>query len=154
MVIMRLMTGLPRLPDGDDNFYSHSTGGEHSTKYIGTEHAYNPIRENGLVLFDESAPEPITHDGLADMLFSDQFEVVFVDRHNVPKDSDTVGGLVGGAIGERALKGRFFKAMNVREIVVHPDARKLHVASYMLGKLTDQEHFGTAGLSEMVSYLA
>ena len=46
MQIMRLIEHLPRLPEGEGNLWTHNTGGEHATKFGGSEKLYNPFRRS------------------------------------------------------------------------------------------------------------
>jgi hypothetical protein len=147
---MRLIDRLPELEDGEGNLWTHNTGGEHAMKFIGSEHAYNPLRASELRRLDDSPLDPIDHEQLVDMLQGYNQEVIFVDRHNLPEGKEGARGLVAASIAERSKTGRFDKRIKVVELVVHPDLRQRQIASFMLGRAVNLEHFGSGDPTELV----
>ncbi len=128
---MRLLEVEPHLPDGKGSFWTHNTGAEHSTKFSGSEGPYNALRRE--LQPKEGVLSDITSQEMDEMLFSDKHEVIYV-YHRL--DDRQGMEMVGGAIGRRKRVGDYASRMTVKELVVAPDVRQQHVASYMLGALT------------------
>lgn len=66
---MRLSTSLPRLDQGEGNFYSHNTGGEHATKFSGLSYQMNPLFQEVLVRKDGQDIQDIPDSVMMDMFF-------------------------------------------------------------------------------------
>lgn len=134
---MRLLDRTPDLPFSEGQLYVHNSGGEHATKFSGIENLYNPLRRSELAPLAKPGVEieDISGSDLQDMLFSDKYEVIIDHQIDVPNNPGA--RLAGVAIGERKRKkGEFAMRMTVKELVVHPELRERHIASYMLGRLT------------------
>ena len=146
---MRLLESLPDLPPGEGELDAHNSGGEHSTRYSGIENQYNTLRRTELVPLAKPGLELIDFDNnsFQDMMLSDTYEVIIARQVEIPP---THGNrLAGVAIGERERTGEFTKTMTVSELVVHPELRRRHIASYMLSRLTQNLPFSVS-LTEMI----
>jgi hypothetical protein len=67
------------------------------------------------------------------MLSRAKYEVIIA--HQIDVDTQP-NRLVGVAIGQRDEQGEHMTRMTVKELVVHPELRRRHIASYLLGRLT------------------
>lgn len=145
---MRLLERIPDLPHGEGEIDAHNSGGEHAVRYSGIEHQYNSLRRAELTPLAKPGVEmaDIVGDELQDMMLSDRYEVIVAQQFDVPNQGPRLAGM---AIGERKKAGDWAMRMTVNELVVHPELRRRHIASYMLGRLTENLPFG-APLTEMV----
>jgi len=146
---MRLLESLPDLPTGEGYLDAHNSGGEHAIRYSGIEDQYNRLRRAELAPLAKPGLEvaDFDHVDFLNMMLSDKYEVIIAQQVEIPP---THGHrLAGVAIGERARTGEFTKTMTVSEVVVHPELRRRHIASYMLSRLTQNLPFSVS-LTEMI----
>lgn len=147
---MRLVEDLPKLPPNEGYLWAHPTGGEHATKYIGTEKLYNRLRAGELETLAVQPVVPLDREQFADMLQGDEHEVVIIDRLGLPQERKGIRGLAAGAIAQRTKLGKFDKRIKVTELVVHPDLRRRQIASFMLNRVTQLEDYGSGEPTELV----
>lgn len=143
---MRLLEELPLLEYNEGSFRAHDTSGEHADKGMAQLTPYNVLRDAQLSPADSSSPQPIGSQELFDMLIDGGHEVVFVE-HLHPKGQVE---LVAGAIAQRAEIGPFQKRIIMRELVVTPEQQRLGIASYILGRMTSLDAYGSTQPTELV----
>jgi len=107
------------LPDGEGSFWTHDTGGEHASKFIGYEKPYNVLCEQGLVRLDGEPTAFFTKKVLMTAMSTDDKEVIFV-RHQ-SEESEFPDRLVAGAVGAYQLITSADMRLTVEELVVDQD---------------------------------
>jgi hypothetical protein len=136
---VRLLEQLPELTDSEGQLWTHNTSGEHALKFSDEYKSYNVLRRESFVVPDSPSFEvnDISSRQFYDMLIDDDNEVALV--YHVRRDEDQSRIMIAGAVGNREeidSLGEYASRMVVRELVVASDFRKKHIASYLLGKLS------------------
>jgi ribosomal protein S18 acetylase RimI-like enzyme len=138
----------PALPEEMGSVWSHNTGNEHATKFMGSEHVFNHLRRELLVPLSDQPIRDYSPDEFMDMLLGDEFEFVFAD---IESAQSTFGSsMIGCLLGQREVRGTFEKRMTVRDIVVHPEYQQYGLGSFMLGQVIQKERYGDLEQTELV----
>ncbi len=134
---MRLLENLPQLPYGECQLWTHKPDEKNLLTFDGAEVGYNALRRQGLAQLAEATGHKIqslTPEELQAILTSRKRDLAFV-YHDPLEDEGS--RMVGGAIGRRKQMGEYASRMTVKELIVAPDLRERHIASFLLGRLSE-----------------
>ena len=119
----------PQLAEDRGHIWSHNTGGEHATKFVGqTVNEFNRLRQHL-----DPVPDEISQDELHELMYGDDQEVVF--GNIVPPENNGVGPVVAGSIAVRSITPEDFEyRVTMAEMVVSPELRLQGIASWLMGR--------------------
>jgi len=130
---MRLRNTAPELRPGEGQLDAFNSGSEYLPRFDDIERKYSLLRQAELVPLYKKHTADVDTGTFADMLSNNKYEVIIAQQIDSIHELHRLAGV---AIGKRKEIGENATRMTVKELVVLPDLRKRHIASYLLGRLT------------------